>query len=431
MDDPHTENTMTGTAASYNRRCLLFAVCLACVISRSAAASDWPRFRGPNGTGVSSDTGIPVAIGEKQNLLWKVAIPGNGNSSPIVSKQRIFLQSASSDGSKRTIYCLDLANGNMLWSQSVAGSTSSPQPHQKNTLASSTAVADGLRVYMPFWDGRNISIAAYDYGGTRLWTRDLGPYTSQHGAGLAPVIVNDKVIVANDQDGSSEVVALDAANGAIAWKTPRPAYRACYSTPLLLERPGLTPDVVVTSTFGVAGYDPESGAERWKWKWESNERRLRTVSSPVVSEGRVFFTSGDGRGDRQTAAVNLNRDSNAPSLAWENRKLFLPYVPCMLTYGEYLYFVNDAGMGACFVARTGEEVWLNRLEGGNITASPVMVEDRIYAFTENGTVIVLAADPTFKILASSPLDEGVMASPAVADGRLLVRGKEHLYCFGK
>jgi outer membrane protein assembly factor BamB len=422
-------NTMTGTAASYNRRCLLFALFLACTVSRSAAAADWPRFRGPNGTGLSSDTGIPVAFSEKQNLLWKVAIPGSGNSSPIVSKQRIFLQSASNDGSKRIIYCLDLATGNTLWSQPVAA-TAVPT-HNKNTLASSTAVADGVRVYMPFWDGHNLSVAAYDYSGTRLWTRDLGPYTSQHGAGLAPVIVNDKVIVANDQDGSSEVVALDAVKGTVAWKAPRPAHRACYSTPLLLERPGAAPDVLVASTFGVSGYDPDSGSERWKWKWESNERRLRTVSSPVVSEGRVFFTSGDGKGDRQTAAVNLNRESNAPSLAWENRKLFLPYVPCMLTRGEYLYFVNDAGMAACFVAGTGDNVWLNRLEGGNVTASPVLVEDRIYALTENGTAIVLAADPAFKILSSSQLDEGVMASPAVADGRLLVRGKNHLYCFGK
>src|SRR5882757_11184474 len=147
---------MTGTAASYHRRCLLIALGLACAVSGSAAASDWPRFRGPNGTGVSSDTGIPVAFGEKQNLLWKVAIPGNGNSSPIVSKQRIFLQSASSDGSQRMIYCLDLSNGNTLWSQPVAA-TAVPT-HNKNTLASSTAVADGHRIYMPFWDGHNLSV---------------------------------------------------------------------------------------------------------------------------------------------------------------------------------------------------------------------------------------------------------------------------------
>ena len=420
---------MITTATRHTTRCALIALCVSVAIAGAAGAADWPRFRGPNGTGFSSDHGVPVEFGEKKNLLWKVAVPGSGNSSPIVSKQRIFLQSASADGNQRTIYCFDLANGNTLWSKAVAGSTS--VTHPKNTLASSSAVADGLRVYMPFWDGRNISIAAYDYAGTPLWTRDLGPYTSQHGAGLAPVVVNEKVIVANDQDGSSEVVALDAAKGEIAWRMPRPAHRACYSTPLLLERPDATPDVLVASTFGVSGYDPDSGAERWKWSWESNERRLRTVGSPVVSHGRVFFSSGDGKGDRQTAAVNLNREASAPDLAWETRKLFLPYVPCMLTRGDYLYFVNDAGMAACFVAKTGENVWLNRLEGGNFTASPVMIEDRIYAVTENGTAIVLTADPTFKILFTTQLDEGVMASPAVADGRLLVRGKEHLYCFGK
>jgi outer membrane protein assembly factor BamB len=403
----------------------------ACVAATSlpAAASDWPRFRGPNGTGISADEGVPVEIGERQNLQWKVDIPGSGNSSPIVSKQRVFLQTASADGSQRLFMCLDLANGKTLWSRPAPGS--SAKTHPKNTLASCTATADGTRVYVPFWDGINFSVAAFDYDGKPLWTADLGPIQTQHGAGQSPIVVGNKVILANDQDSKSDVVALDADTGHIAWSKPRPAYRSCYSTPFLLDAEGEHPELVVANTFGVAGYDPKSGSERWQWSWETNERRLRTVGSPVVSEGRIFLQSGDGKGDRQTVAVNLNREASAPTVAWESRKLNLPYVPCMLTRGEHLYYVNDAGMAACIVAKTGDQVWLNRLDGGGVTASPIMVEDRIYALTENGNVVVFAADPTFKILSGSKLDEGVMASPAVADSRLVVRGQSHLYCFAE
>ncbi len=407
---------------------LVFAASLAGAIG-SLQASDWPRFRGPNGTGVSTDTDVPVEVGEKKNLHRKVEIPGAGNSSPIVSKQRVFLQTASDDGSERLLLCLDLASGNMLWREQAPGGTA--KTHERNTLASSTAAADGNQVYVSFWDGHHLSVAAYNYSGKRAWTRDLGPFTSQHGAGHSPIVVGNRVILANDQDGSAEVVALDAASGEIAWHRPRPAHRTCYSTPFLLEQPGAGPELLVTSTFGVSAYDPETGSERWKWNWETNNRRLRTVGSAIVSQGHLFLYSGDGKGDRQTVAVNLNLSDHTPNIAWESRKLNLPYVPCPLARGDFLFYVNDAGMAACLAADSGEIVWINRLDCGDVTASPVMVEDRIYSVSENGTVCVFAAEPAFKMLANSKLDEGVKASPAIADGRLLVRGSKHLYCFGR
>lgn len=401
---------------------------LSCLLP-PANATDWPRFRGPNGTGISNDAGVPIEIGESSNLLWKVEIPGLGNSSPIVSKRHIFLQTASDDGSGRLLLCLDLANGKQLWTKPAPGTTA--HTHPKNTLASCSAAADGTRVYMPFWDGQRLSMSAYDFDGKHAWTRDLGPFPSgQHGAGHSPIVVDGKVILANDQDGLAEVVAVDAANGDVVWRTLRKPFRSSFSTPMLLERPGVAPEIVVTSTDGVSGYDV-NGAEKWRWVWESNTIQLRTVGSPIFSQGIVFFSGGNGPGDRHAVAVNLNQigSTHSPNLAWEMRKDF-PYVPCMLSRGEHLYFINDLGIAGCYVAKTGEKVWHNRLPGGNVTASPVMVENRIYAFSESGGVSVFAADPTFELLASAKLDEGVMASPAVADGRLLVRGKHHLYCFG-
>lgn len=395
-----------------------------------AAASDWPRFRGPNGTGVSSDPGVPIEVDESHNLLWKVAVPGSGNSSPIVSNGRIFFQAASADGKERSLICLDLFEGKTLWSQSAPGGPA--KTHPKNTLASCTAAADGSLIYMPFWDGKNLSVAAYDYDGHREWTTDLGEFTSQHGAGHSPIVVGKNVILANDQDGLAEVVALEAATGLVAWRKPRQPHRASYSTPILVERKGQDPELLVASTQGVTGYDPATGAERWSWLWTSNKQELRTVGSPIVCQNLVFFSGGNGPGARHAVAVNLNGNKGAggnPEFAWETQKDF-PYVPCMLSRGDNVYFINDAGIAGCFNAKTERSEWLKRLDGGDVTASPVMVDDRIYAFTENGTVFVFAAEPKFSLLFSGRLDEGVKASPAIADGKLLVRGASHFYCFG-
>src|SRR5579872_767478 len=242
----------------------LTAVLLATWLTATAAtviASDWPRFRGPNGTGVSTDSGVPLELGDSQNLAWKIELPGIGHSSPIVSKQRVFLQTASMDGNARSLLCLDLIDGKPLWSQPAPGTPA--HTHPKNTLASCTAAADGERVFMPFWDGSSLSIAAYDYDGKHLWSRELGTFTGEHGPGHSPIIVGDRIILANDQDGSSELVALKAATGDIAWRVQRPAHRCCYSTPVLLERPGAAPEVLVGSTFGITAYSPTDGAEKW------------------------------------------------------------------------------------------------------------------------------------------------------------------------
>jgi outer membrane protein assembly factor BamB len=429
------------TIALNSKTVSLLACCLAIALlgsltRSSATASEWSRFRGPNGRGESSDSGVPVQIGESKNVLWKVSIPGAGNSSPIVSRGRIFLQTASSDTTRRSLICLDLETGNDLWSRSAPGGPATT--HRKNTLASCTAAADGTRVYMPFWDGKNLSVAAFDYEGTNAWTTELGPFTSQHGAGHSPIVVGKNVIIANDQDGLAEVVALDAESGLVSWKKPRQAFKASYSTPILVQRKGHDPELLVASTQGITGYDPATGAEQWSWAWTSNKQELRTVGSPIVCQDIVFFSGGNGPGARHAVAVNLNGNSGSggvPEIAWETIKDF-PYVPCMLSRGENVYFINDSGRAGCFNAKTGRSVWLKKLEddagtvAGDVTASPVMIDNRIYTFTEDGIIFVFAADPKFNVLSSGKLDEGVKASPAVAEGRLLVRGEKSLYCFG-
>lgn len=411
-------------------RCnVVLAVLLTATLS--ARAGDWTRFRGPNGAGLSEDKNIPVKFGEKDHLVWKVTVPGLGNSSPIISQGKIFLQTASNDGTQRMILCLAAKNGEILWTQTSPGSTATT--HAKNTLASGSATVDGKRVYMPFWDGNALAVSAYDYEGNFLWTHPLGVVKSQHGSGHSPIVVGNKVIIASDHDNKAEVVAMNSETGAEAWKKERQKFTASYSTPILLERPGSTPDVIVVSTPGATGYDPDTGEERWSWKWSGNvsTKKLRSVGSPVLVDKLLFFGGGNGPGDRYSVGVPVGGAGDlGDKPAWEHKKI-VPYVPCAVAKDDHIYFVNDEGIAACISAKTGKFAWQQRMEGGNVTSSPLLIDGKVYCFSEEGVATVFAADPAgLKVLSTTTLDEGVMASPAVVDGRLYVRGKQHLYSFG-
>jgi outer membrane protein assembly factor BamB len=402
---------------------------LSILATSNGRAGPWPRFRGPNGDGISLDKGVPVEWSEKDGILWKTTVPGLGNSSPVVWDDRLFVQSASADGKERWILCYSTSSGDMLWKQIVPGVRA--HVHSKNSLASSTPATDGERVYAVVWDGKEVGVHVYDVRGTPLWHRTFGSFVSQHGAGMSPIICDGKVIVANDQDGSSTLVALDAQSGRTVWQTPREPFRACYSTPFVLEQESGSPRLIVASTAGVTSYNPTDGKADWNWKWAFSGMPLRTVASPVFQEGMVFVNSGDGNGDRHTVAVQLGKDNElaGPRLVWEKQRGF-PYVPSMLVSSDHLFYVNDDGIAGCYVARTGEAIWTERL-GGKVTASPVLINGNVYAANESGSVFVFPATTTFRLLAKNQLGEAVMATPAVSDGRLYIRGKEHLFCIGR
>lgn len=413
---------------SWNKAIAVVGLSLTIVWStyEPAEAGNWPRFRGPNGLGVVSEKDIPVQWTDK-DILWKVAIPGLGNSSPIVWGNRIFLQSSTAN--ERTLLCLNTSDGKTVWTKSVQGVKG--HTHDKNTLASSTPASDGDRVYALFWDGKAIALHAYDLEGKQAWKRELGDFKSQHGVGASPVVYDGIVYLNNDQDGSAAILAFDAKTGKDAWQVPRQAYRACYSTPFVIEENGKR-ELLVTSTAGITGYDPKNGSELWSWTWTFDGMALRTVASSVYANGIVFATSGDGKGDRHAAAVKKGTkgDVTKTNLLWENKKS-LPYVACMLPLGDHVYFVNDKGVAGCAEAKTGKLVWFERLGSTPMEASPVMIDGKVYAADERGDVYVFMADPTFKLLAKNTVGEVVFASPAVADGRLYIRGRQHLFCIGK
>jgi outer membrane protein assembly factor BamB len=397
--------------------------------SVNAQASDWLRYRGPNGTGAVKGQDIPLHWSEKDGIIWKVAVPGQGHSCPIVCGEKLFIQSAGTDGKERFLLCFATSDGKLLWLRSVAGQRS--HTHDKNSLASSTPATDGKRVYAYFWDGRETSVHAYDMDGNPLWQHRLGGFTSQHGPGASPIVHENRVIVLNDQDGASRVVALDAGTGGLAWEAPRQPYRACYSTPCLLEKAGEPIQLIVASTAGLTAYDPATGIIHWDYKWSFDGMPLRTVASPICGAGRVFANSGDGSGARDAIAIKVGGkgDVTESALVWRQRQTF-PYVPTMLLFDKHLYFVNDQGFAGCAVAATGEMVWTERL-GGPVTSSPILIDGKILSINNEGTVSIFAAEPQFKLLGKNSMGEAVSATPAVAGQRLYVRGESHLFCIGK
>ncbi|OAI46689.1 hypothetical protein AYO44_10960 [Planctomycetaceae bacterium SCGC AG-212-F19] len=390
----------------------------------STTAPSWPRFRGPNGTGVSADKNIPIEFSDQSNVLWKTAIPGTSNSSPIVWGNRIFLHSASSDGKERFLICLN-TDGKVLWSKSVSGSQA--KAHGKTTLASSTPATDGERIYLVFWDGSELTLCAYDFEGIQVWKYPLGKFVSQYGAAASPMVHDGKVYYSHDQDGSSVLLALNAKSGQVVWQKSRLPHKACYSVPFLLERDGRL-EVIATSTGGLGAYNPQTGAEIWTWKFAKVPNR--TVACPVWGHGMIFATHGGGsNGGVVAVKIGDKGDVSETNLAWEYGTGF-PYVPSMQILGEHLYFVNDIGIAGCCVAKTGKKVWTERLRGA-VSASPILIDGKIYAAGEDGFVSVFPAAPTFRLLARNNMGESLLATPAVSEGRLYIRGKTHLFCISK
>ena len=409
-------------------RLALLTISLALMVP-AADAENWPRFRGPNGDGVSASKDVPVQWNLRDSLVWKAALPGIGHSSPVIWGDRLFLQSASA--TERMLLCFRVSDGKELWTHKEPGAKA--HINEYNSWASSTPATDGKRVYALFWNGDTIALDTFNFDGKPLWQRDLGGFKSQHGVGMSPIVFENRVIVVNDQDVSAAILAFDARDGKPLWETPRGHYRACYSTPFILERPTLAPELIVGSTMGLAGYDPRTGKELWKWDWKFEGMPLRTVASPIYSQGFVLLNSGDGSGLRSTIAVQLEGAGKATkaTLAWQNKnKKYFPYVPCLLIHGEHVYSVSDDGFARCHELMTGKEIWEERLYC-KVTASPILIAGKIYMISDEGEVYVFEAAPTYKLLGRSPIAEPVSATPAVADNRLYVRGDKHLFCIGK
>lgn len=402
------------------------------LVTSSLHAEDtiWPRFRGPNGTGVGEAPSIPNGWGEEA-VRWRVRVPGVGHSSPVIWQQYLFITSALDGGQTRLVLAYDAHNGTPLWQRRLS---LPPGPkHRKNSHASATPATDGKRLFVAFSSREDYVLTALDYRGNILWERDLGPFDGQHGSGVSPIVYKDLVILANHQDGRSFVIACDVDTGAVRWQVPCQGGKqaASYGTPVLYRGPDGTDQLILLSRAnGLYALDPATGRKLW----QTEPFPFRTVASPVLAGDYVVGTSGSGGQGRYLAVYRIptrpGQTVGAP--VWEQRRR-IPYVPTPIYYNGRLFLWNDQGIVSCVDPTSWKRLWVARVPGADgrptvYTSSPICISGRLLCISERGDVALVAAADEFRLLGHAQLNERVIATPAVAHGRLYIRTEQHLLC---
>ena len=398
------------------------------VCAHAVSAEDWPGWRGRAGNGVSRETKLPERWSATSGIRWRVRVPGEGFSSPIVWRDRVFLTTAFERGSRRAVYCLNRATGETLWMQSIQ--QDSPEITSAMTgHAAATPVTDGELVVAVFG---NAGAVCYDMQGRQLWRYDLGQFNSELGLASSPVMHGELVILLCDHDGDrftsfdSYLIALDKRTGALRWKTERPKMYRSWSTPLIVaapERPGAprTAELIVNGQDALRSYDPRTG----KPLWHVTGMTGWVTPSPVFADGLIFATSGKD-GPLLAVRPGGKGDMTEKSVLWKHEHGG-PYVCSPIVGGDYLYLHNEQGILNCYETATGKSVYRQRL-AGRYTASAVAGDGKLYFTNEEGETQVVRAGPRFELISRNALGEYCLASPAISQGAIFVRTEHFLYC---
>jgi outer membrane protein assembly factor BamB len=455
------------------------------LIALGLLAAEWPQFRGPSGSGLCSSCGqMPIEFGPQKNVLWKTELPA-GKSSPIVAGDRIFLTAA--EGDDLITLCLSRISGKIEWRRSIRAVRREYQ-NNLNHRAAPTAVTDGKSVFVFFAD---FGLAAYDFDGNQRWQLPLGPFNSQHGVVASPVYADGRVVLVFDTDTDAHIIAVNADNGRIAWKTPRNVING-YSTPIIY-RPARGPaQVIAPGSYQLTAYSIVDGEPRWFVRGLTCQPK----SAPAIAGDIVYFSgwtpgndageqvdlpafdevaaSADANHDAKLAqselprpwqptgtwrAVDLDRDgflnerewtffrtrraSRNAALAvqlggsgdvtdthvlWRFEKS-LPDVPSPLVYKDVVFLVRSGGIVTTLNARTGKVLKQARLTGAldDYYASPIGVDGKVYIASEHGKVVVLRAAGDWEILAINEFDSDIYATPALSEGVMYIRTRNALF----
>jgi outer membrane protein assembly factor BamB len=403
----------------------------------AALGADWTQFRGPGGLGVTTETDLPVEWSAKKNIVWRTQLPGPGTSCPITTGDRIFLTSytgyalnVASPGKmedlRRQVLCLDRHSGKILWTKEfepVLPEHKYAGEGSYHGYSSSTPTTDGERLYVFF--GKT-GVFCFDLEGKELWHVSVGKNTSGWGSATSPVLYKDLLLV-NASVESGAVVALDKLTGKEAWRAP--GINSAWNTPVLVKAPSGETELVVSVQDRLVGLNPDTGKELWR-----EEGVHRYVCPSVIAHDGVVYAIGGGstslavraggRGDvtKTHTLWRVNKGSNVSSPVYHD---------------GYLYWANDhGGVVFCQEAATGKVVYQQRLDPpcGIIYASALLAGDKIYYVSQVHGTYVVAASPTYKLLAHNVFADDksrTNASPAVSDGQLLLRSDQYLYCIGK
>jgi outer membrane protein assembly factor BamB len=413
------------------------------------ANDNWGQWRGPLASGVAPNADPPVAWNEsdRTNIRWKTEIPGRGHSTPVVWGDRVYLTTAIPFGEglpprpsrapgnhdnlpvthrhRFVALAVDRSSGQILWQKTLREALPHEQGHYTGSLASNSPVTDGEHVFAFFG---SFGLYCLNLDGELVWKADFGPMQSLHGhgEGSSPALYKDTLVVNWDHEGKSFIVALDKRTGDERWRVERNEVTS-WASPIIIEHTG-QPQVIVSGTSRVRGYDLASG----KVIWECGGLSSNIVASPVYGDGMVF--AGSSYDKRALLAIRLDGAkgdiTNTDRVAWR-RVRGTPYVPSPLLYDGGLYFLTHyQGILTRVDARTGkDEPGPFRLEGvENVYSSPVAAAGRVYVTDLDGTTIVVKAGPSPQLLSVNHLSEPVSASAAIAGRQLFLRGEKHLYC---
>lgn len=432
----------------------IFAVSI--VAQRNSANNNhWPQWRGPDFNGMARGD-APSKWSDAENVKWKAAIPGRGNSTPVVWGDKIFLTTAiptakaaapqppaANQGGARgpgggagtnqehqfVVMSLDKKTGKILW-QKVAKTA---VPHEGyhgmyGSFASNSPVTDGKNVYA-FFGSRGVF--CYDLNGKLIWEKDLGVQMKmrlQFGEGTAAVIHDDKLLLVFDYQGDSFIVTLDKATGKELWRASRQEI-SNWSTPLVVEHAGRK-QVIVSASTKVRSYDLQTG----KLIWDCAGLGLNTIPQPVYQDGVVYVMSGFR--DPKLLAIKLGKEGDltgTDSVLWSETR-GLSYTPSPVLFEGKLYTLTDNGMLSCFDAKTGKPYYhQQRLpKPYNFKASPVGANGKLYLAAEDGDVVILKMGEKYEVLATNTLeDQMFVASPVILNGEIFLRGQNTLFCISE
>jgi outer membrane protein assembly factor BamB len=468
---------------------------LLCIIlfagNPSFASDDWMRFRGPNGTGLSSSTNLPDEFGPEKNVVWKTPLPP-GHSSPVVSRNRIFVTAVEDE--KLFVFGLDRKSGKILWKKEVPRARKD-RILKPNNPASPSPVTDGENVYAFFQDFGMIS---FDSNGKERWRLPMGPFTIIFGFGASPIILDDKIILPADQETASYLIAIDKDSGKEKWKIDRPGVISGYSTPAIYRPRNGSQQILIAESFQLSAYSPTDGQRLWHvrglacemksvpslgddvlyvngWGLPDNQPGKQIYLPPAEEaiakhdadkDGKIspeempnakvklknYFTLFDSDQDGKlnprewencraimssengllSIKLGGQGDMTASAIRWKYQKP-VPQVPSTLLYQGALFMINDSGILISFNPATGDVIKQGRLKGAidKYFASPVGADGKLYLISQDGTVSVVKAAGEWEVLAVNPLGDEVFATPAIADGKLYIRTQSALYCFAK
>jgi len=429
-----------------NRFMTTLAVILATV---TLSAENWPQWRGPGSQGISSEANVPTEWSSTKNVAWKTELP-SGHSSPIVWNNRIFVTAAIEKevmpGAKAVghvvegqvwihpdsvaadrkhalkVLALDAATGSVLWERTAYEGTVYDARHRRSSFAGPTAVTDGRMVYAYFGPE---GLYAYDFSGRLAWKVVEHFKTLGLGTGTSPVLFQNLVIIQRDEDEGKEssIVAYDKQSGRQAWKTKRPV-QISWSTPVLVAASNRT-ELVTNGTELAIAYDPATGKELWRTKGvESN-----AIHTPLVGKGLVIVSAGFP--EKKVIAIRAGAIPDDQRVAWTYAK-GTGYVVSNILYGDYVYLLTDTGIVTCLDAATGavQHEGSRPPVASHFMGSPVAFRGLIAMTSEEGDTFMLKAGSKPEVVHTNSIDEPVYSSPAVANGRIYIRGEKHLFAIG-